>query len=505
MLEADRVEEAAPQASVSARRAALLVALGTVALHLACGGSYGWFRDELYFIACGRRLAWGYVDQPPLVALVARASLWLSGGSVLAFRAPAILAHASTVLLVGLFAARLGAGRFAAALAGICAALAPTLLAEGHLLSMNVFEILLWMALLHVILRVIDGGDPRLLLAAGGLAGIGVLNKHSFALLCATLLAGLLATPQRSILRSRYALLGAALGAAIVLPHAVWQARNGFPMLEMLAAQQWKNVRLPPLRFVAQIALEMHPVTVPVWIAGLWLSWRTPRLRPFALSAVGIVALFALLRGKPYYASPVFPPLFAAGGVQLERVLGHGARAVALAAVAVLGLATAPLAIPLLAPDALVRWQALLRAEPPRTEHHRFGALSQHFADQLGWPELARAVEQAAAQLAPGERAAVFTQNYGEAGALELLGRGLPPVVSGHNSYFTWGPPRADVLLVVGGREEDHRRACSEVRTLARVSHVEHAMPYEQDLPIFSCRGLRVPAAELWVRVKHYE
>jgi len=505
VLEADGVEQPVPQPMGGARRAALLVALGTLALHLACGGSYGWFRDEMYFIACGRRLAWGYVDQPPLIALVARLSLGLSGGSVLAFRMPAILAHAATVLLVGLFAARLGGGGFAAALAAVCAALAPTLLGEGHLLTMNVFEIFFWMALLYLALRLVEGGDGRLWLAAGALAGIGILNKHSFALLCATLVAALLATAQRRVLFSRYALAGAAVAAAIVVPHVAWQARNGFPMLELLAAQTWKNVRLPPLRFVAQAILEMHPITVPVWVAGLWLFWRTARLRAFALSASAIVALFALLHGKPYYAAPAFPPLFAAGGAQLERVLGRPARALALAATAVLGLATAPLVIPLLAPDELVRWQATLHVEPPRTEHHRFGALPQHFADQLGWPELARAVEQAAAQLRPGERAAVFTQNYGEAGALELLGRSLPPVVSGHNSYFTWGAPRADVFLVVGGREEDHRRSCSEVRTLARVSHVEHAMPYEQDLPIFSCRGLRLPADELWVRVKHYD
>ena len=136
---------------------------------------------------------------------------------------------------------------------------------------------------------------------------------------------------------------------------------------------------------------------------------------------------------------------------------------------------------------------------------HRFGALSQHFADQFGWLELTHAVESAAAQLPRGERAAIFTQNYGEAGALELLGRGLPPVVSGHNSYFTWGPPEADVLLVVGGREDDARRACADLRTVARFAHAVWAMPYEQDLLIFSCRGLRIPIAELWVRLKHYE
>jgi 4-amino-4-deoxy-L-arabinose transferase-like glycosyltransferase len=497
----------APLPSIaSARRAAMVVALGTVALHVACSGKYGWFRDEMYFIACGRRLAWGYVDHPPLVAAIARVAIALSRGSVLAFRLPAILAHAATVLLVGRFAVRLGGGPFAAALSALCAAVAPIVLGEGHLFTMNIFEILLWMALLDLTLRLIDGADHRLWIAAGALAGIGILNKHSFAVLCATLLVGLLCTKERRVLRSRFVVAGAAIAAALVLPHAIWQVRHGFPMRELLAAQEWKNVRLSPLRFVLEIAREMHPVTAPIWLLGLWLSWRTPRLRPFAISAVGIVAVFALLHGKPYYASPACPVLFAAGGFQLERLIhGAAARGAALAAVLVLGLATAPLAIPLLPPETLVRWQALLHAEPPKTEHHRFGALSQHFADQFGWLELTHAVESAAAQLPRGERAAIFTQNYGEAGALELLGRGLPPVVSGHNSYFTWGPPEADVLLVVGGREDDARRACADLRTVARVAHAVWAMPYEQDLPIFSCRGLRIPIAELWVRLKHYE
>jgi len=503
VLEVGRVDPG--RAAAGARRAALLVALATVALHLACGGRYGWFRDEMYFIACGRRLAWGYVDHPPLIAIVARAALWASGGSVLAFRLPAILAHAATVSLAGSLAARLRGGWFAAALAALCTAVAPTLLAQGHLLTMNVFELLFWMALLHLAVVLIGGADARLWVAAGVVAGIGVLNKHSFALLCATLLAGLLATPQRGILASRYAAAAVAVGAAIVLPQVVWQLRHGFPMLELLAAQQWKNVRLSPPAFVAESAFEMHPVTVPVWICGLWFLWRTRPLRSLALSAVAIVALFALLHGKPYYAAPAYLPLFAAGAVQLERVAQPAIRAGVLAVVAVLGVATAPLVIPLLAPDDLIAWQRALHVEPPRTEHHRFGALPQHFADQFGWPELARAVERAVGQLPPAERAAVYAQNYGEAGALELLGRGLPPVVSGHNSYFTWGPPDADVLLVVGGREQDHRRACSDVRVLARVAHVEHAMPYEQDLPVFSCRGFRAPLAELWMRVKHYE
>lgn len=476
-------------------RIAGLLALGTLGLHLVCGGNYGWFRDEMYFLACGRRLAWGYVDQPPLIALVSRLSHALSGEHVWLYRLPAAIAHAATVLLAGIFAQRQKGGPFAVALACVCVALAPIDVGQGGLLTMNAFEPVLY---LSVVLLALEGRW----LAVGALTGIGILNKHSFAFYAVCLLAGVLTEPK---LRSRRILLAPAIAALIVLPHAIWQVRNGFPMLELLAAQKWKNAPWTLPGYLVEQLLEMNPLALPVVLAGLWLAAR--ELRPVAIAFVLEEVLFGALKGKPYYVAPAFLPLFAMGAVALERIHSRW-RAAIPAAIGLSGLALAPIAIPLLPPAALVRWEETLHAAPAQMERQRLGPLPQHFADQFGWPELSQAVVEAASQLTPRERAhaGVFGQNYGEAAALELLGSGGLPVFSGHNSYWVWGPPPGiDTVVIVGGRIEDHLRHLRECRLAAREKDAPYAMPYERALPIYICDGLRLPMAEIWPRDKHYQ
>ena len=476
-------------------RVASLFALGALALHLACGGNYGWFRDEMYFLACGRHLAWGYVDQPPLIALVSRLSFAISGLHVGLYRLPAMLAHAATVLLAGLFVRRRGGAGFSAAVACACVALAPVYVAQGGLLTMNAFEPLLYLA---VVLLAIEGRWALV----GVLTGVGILNKHSFAFYAVCLLAGVLADPK---LRSRRILLAAAIAGLIVLPHALWQVQNGFPMVELLSAQKWKNAPWTLPGYLGEQVLEMNPLALPVALAGLWLGFR--ELRPVAIAFVLEELLFGALKGKPYYLAPAFAPLFALGGVALGRVAFRLRAAIPLL-IALTGLALAPMVVPLLNPDALVRWQRLLHFTPAQPERHRYGPLPQHLADQLGWPELSAAVAEAAATLTPAERAhaGVFGQNYGEAAALELFGSGGLPVFSGHNSYWTWGPPKGlDTVVIVGGNVEDHLKNLRACRLGATEKAAPFAMPYERQLPIFVCSGLREPIEDIWPHDKHYE
>ncbi|ABS28371.1 glycosyltransferase family 39 protein [Anaeromyxobacter sp. Fw109-5] len=494
------------------------LALATFALHAACGGRYGIFRDELYFIACGERLAWGYVDQPPGIAVVARAAHAISGTWVPGLRLLPWLASAATVFLAGRLAVRLGGGAFAAALAGVAVALSPMLAALGHLLTMNAFEPLAMVALACVLVRCVQGGSPRPWLLAGVLVAAGALLKYTSVLLAASLVAGLLATSARRALATRWALAGAALGAALVLPNLLWQAAHGFPFLELVRnGQLSKNAPFALASFARSLLLEPGPLAAPVWLGGLGWLLLAEGARPHRFLGLGGALYLALLvatRGKAYYAAPALPILLAAGGVASARALRRGAaRAAALSAVAITSAIGLPLALPLLPVQTFVRYQAALGVRPEPLERKAYGALPQHFADQHGWEALAAAVADVSRRLPAEERAraAVFAQNYGQAAALEVHGprRGLSlPVISGHNQYFLWGPPAggADPLLVVSDEREDCGGGLYRERTLAaRLPSSPWVMPYEDARWIWICRGATRPLAPFWPAVRHYE
>jgi 4-amino-4-deoxy-L-arabinose transferase-like glycosyltransferase len=253
------------------------LALGNALLHLAvilAGiGSYGYFRDELYYVACGERLAWGYVDHPPLVALVARLATELFGTSPLALRILPILAGSGVVLMTGLLARELGGGRFAQGLAALCVVIAPAYLFTFHILSMNAFDVLLWALgawVLARIMRLLRTGDRRLWLAFGLIAGLGLLNKWSFLFFGFGVFAGLLLTPARRQLLTPWPWLGGALAGLLALPHVLWQIAHGWPTLEFIAnATADKNVALAPGAFLAEQVMQVHPLTLPVWLGGL--------------------------------------------------------------------------------------------------------------------------------------------------------------------------------------------------------------------------------------------
>jgi len=494
-----------------------LAALAAFLLHAAAWDRYGIFRDELYFLVCGERLAFGYVDQPPGIALVAKLAHGLFGTWVPGLRLFPWIASAATVLLAARLARALGGGPFAATLASVAALSMPFLAGLGHYLTMNAFEPLLATGLLLVLVRLARGGDPRLWLAAGALAAGAVLFKYTSAILAVCLLLGILATPARRMLRSRWALAGGALALLIVLPNLLWQAFHGFPFLELVAGgQRFKNVSLSSAGFVGSLLLEGGPLAAPVWIGGLAWLLVARAAAPVRFLGAGAAIFFVLLLatgGKPYYVAPIFPLLVAAGGAAAEPILRRRwARVAVPAALAIQIALLAPFAVPILPVESFVAYQAALGATPRRLERKEYGALPQIYADQFGWPELARAVAEVYRALPEEERpeTGIFVQNYGEAAALDVYGRalGLPPAASGHNQYFLWGPPagRGDPLLVVGDDDEDCGRGSWRSLSLGgRGPDIPWAMPYERDLGIWICRDLARPIDGLWPHVRHYE
>lgn len=490
--------------------------LGSIALHLRAIDQFGWFRDELYYLACGAHLAWGYVDHPPLVALAAAIT---PGRSFLAARAIPILCGALAILLTWRLAERMGAKGFGRVLAALATLATPTYLFQFHTLSMNTFEILLWTLAAYLAIDLDETTSWRRWTLWGVVIGVGLLNKHSMLFWTAAIVGGWLLTGRYRIVLGRKPWLAVAVALALVAPHLAWQFAHDLPTLEFYRnAGANKIVPMSPLGFMgAQLTLA-GPGNVLLWLTGLaWLlgAARARKLRFLGVSYLLLLALFIVMRGKAYYLVPFYCALFAAGGAAVEVWFGRlrpvFAGLVTLTIVG-LGALAAPLAMPMVSPDATIAWSRRLGMAPPQAERAALGDLPQHLADMFGWPELIESLAAIRDRLPSDDRRGlqIVVGNYGEAAAVDWLGgaRGLPPARSPHNAYFMWGPPQATSgpVLVLGNRRWDERRlgtAFDQV-TLAGRTRCTHCMPHENDLPIYLCRGWKTPPAQLWPGLKLY-
>ena len=485
-------------------------------LHFLTNGQYGYFRDELYYLACGEHLDWGYVDQAPLIAVVARAQRAVLGDSLFATRFLPAVAGAATVFLTGLLARELGGRRFGVAPACLAVIVAPSYLAAHTLLTMNAFEPLVWVACAYMAARVLNGAGERLWLWFGVVAGLGLMNKHSTLAFGFAVVAGLLLTPARRFFLSRWLWLGGLAAFLIFLPNVLWQIAHGWPTVEVLRnADKNQNVAFSLAEFVKGQVLFMHPLTLTVWAAGLYfyLAGAGRRWRALGLAYVVLFALMVVFRAKVYYLLPFYPVLLAAGGVQFEAWLARPRLArlkpATLALLVVGGVVTAPLALPVLPVETFIRYQRALGFEPPRMERFRLGELPQHYADMFGWEEMTAEVARVYNSLPAEERprCAVFARNYGEAGAIDFFGPryGLPKAIGKHQNYFLWGPRdyTGECVITVGEREEGVRKSFDQVELAATITH-PYAIPHENNLPVFVCRRPKRPLKEIWPEVKCY-
>jgi 4-amino-4-deoxy-L-arabinose transferase-like glycosyltransferase len=493
----------------------ILAGLAGFLLHLVGNPHYGFFRDELYFIACGRHPAFGYVDQPPLVpALAAISQAW--GPSLLLLRAVAALFAGASLYVTCLLARELGAGAFGQALAALAAFLSPVLMNFGMKLSTDTPGLVLWPLAALLVLRLARGADPRGWLAVGAALGVAAEAKYSVILFALALLLGLLATRTRRILWTPWLLAGIAFCVLLALPSVVWQAAQGFPMWELLRnGQKGKNVVLSPLGFLGAQLLITNPALALVWLSGLAFLLRDATTRFLGLTYLFLLGGMVALHAKHYYPADIYPLLFAAGGAALERwtAFRRSVRVALVGAVVALGGVLVPYAMPLLPLPTFLAYQSqiarLLPLESTKTENLRMGPLPQDWADMQGWPELADAVARVYRALPPEERrrAAIFADNYGEAAAIDFFGAplGLPPAVTGHNQYWLWGMHGYDgaVLIDVNANVADDSKLCQSA-TLGGTYTSPLSMPYESHFDIVLCRGLKPPLAEFWRRQRFY-
>jgi len=498
---------------------AVLIYLGLAKflIHLAVAGQYGYFRDELYYIVCGQHLAFGYVDHPPFTPLIASLSRALFGDSLVGLRIFPALAGAATVILAGLIARKLGGGRLAQVLAAVAVLVSPVILNFGYMLTNNAFDILFWTAAAYVLTIILKDDRPRLWPVFGLVAGLALQNKYSIAFFVAALGAGFLLTSARTQLRSGWFWTGAAAALAVVLPNLLWQIRHGLPFIELNRnAAASKNAVLSLWQFLSGQILEAKPLVFLFVLLGLFYFLLAPEMRSvraFGWAYLGLFVFFVVSGGKTYYMAPIYPLMLAGGAVGQERLSAHLKKQWLCPMLIVLlvlgGALLAPFAIPVLSPAGLASYIQRLGIAPQSGERHEMGSLPQHFADQFGWMELTEDVARVYRGLSEADQAVcgIYAQNYGEASAINVLGRrlGLPRAVSGHNSYWLWGPDpaRTEVMIVIGGSLKDCRQGFEDVVEAARHSSV-YAMPYENDLPIYVCRRPRGRCEDLWPRLKSY-
>ncbi|HEY4924919.1 MAG TPA: glycosyltransferase family 39 protein [Roseiarcus sp.] len=498
-------------------RPSIVLGATCLLLHLVIISRYGVFRDELYFIVCGEHPALGYVDQPPLIPLIAGASHALFGTALIPLRLIPALAMGATVALTAEFACILGGGRFAQGLSALAVLASPVLLVDGLLLSTDALQPLTWLACGWCLVRIAQTGDERWWLGFGLAVGVALISKFLIFFYLAGLAIGVLATPFRRSLLKPWLYVGALITMIFLAPSLYWQAENGWPFLELgKAAVAGKNLVFSPLGFLGQQALFIGPASAPIWLAGLWrLTVRPPlpHLRVFPIAFVTTGVLVYALHGKAYYLAPVYPVLLAGGALAIESWLVRPAyRWVAATAIGVAGAIAAPLALPILPPEDYGAYARAPGMSPGMTAMERGApsALPQQLADMFGWHEMAEKVSAVYNALPPDERAGAvfFGHNYGEAAAVDVYGPALrgPPAISGHNNYYLWGPRGFDgsIAIVVGG---DPVQYATYYRSVERVGELDspYALRSETGIPVYVLRGLRIPVATAWPALRHYD
>jgi hypothetical protein len=494
----------------------LCIAAVKFALHMIFNNRYGYFRDEFDYMACGGHLAWGYVDQPPLVPFLTRISREALGDSLRAIRFLPAFTSSATVVLTALITRELGGRRYAMLLSALAAALAPMYLSNGSIVTTNYMEPLFWMGCAYFAILAITREAPRYWLWFGVMAGFGLENKYSITVFGFGIVIGLLLTPQRHSLKSKWIWLGGMAAFLIFLPNLLWNIHYHWPFVELIRniKADGRDVQLSAVQYLAQQLFLIGPVSAPIWMVGViaLLFWKP--LRPYrTLGWCYLVAftVFVTLKGKNYYLAPIYPMLLAAGAVAFERGIERTRQAWLKPLIAGVifanGIYLLPITVPVLPVERFIGYADSLPFKLPRSEKSHFRALlPQHYADQFGWEEMTAAVAKIYNSLPPEQRAktGIFANNYGYAGAIDFFGPryGLPKSISAHQSYWFWGPRAytGESLIVLG----DNRRSLApKCASIAEYDVTFSSYALERD-PIFVCQELKWKLQEIWPEMKKW-
>jgi Dolichyl-phosphate-mannose-protein mannosyltransferase len=499
--------------------AVLVIAIAKLVLHCIFNFRYGYFRDEFDYLICGRHLAWGYVDQPPLIPFLTRLGQWLLGDSLRAIRFLPALWISAVVVLTAMMARQFGGRRFALVLSAIGILVAPIYLSDGSLLTTNCLEPLLWTGCAYFAVEAIQTGNSRYWLWFGIVAGIGLEEKYSIAFFCFAVAVGLILTKERRVFTDKWLWMGVAAAFLIFLPNLLWNIHHHWPFLELMhnIRASGRDVHLSAVRYIAQQIVLLHPVLAPIWITGLLAMLFASNMKPYrslGWSYLVTLTVFIVLNGKHYYLAPIYPLLLASGAVTIEGAIERWhqrwLQPVIVVILVAAGAWIAPLVMPILSIDEFIAYMDKLPIKVSPSEHsHTSAMLPQYYADQFGWEEMVAVVNQAWLRVPSQDRTdcGIFAQNYGQAGAIDFLGSRyrLPPALSGHQTYFLWGPRSysGNCLIVVG----DKRARLEELyQQVEYVGTSDNPYALERNVQVFLCRHARFGSLKkFWPQLKVWD
>ncbi len=506
-----------------------LIALAKLLFHIYFNNRYGYFRDEFDYISCGNHLAWGYVDQPPLIPFLIRINRAILGDSLRSIRFIPALASSLLVVQTAIIAREFGGRRFALLLSAIAIVIAPQYLSNGGLLSTNCLEPNLWMGCAYFAILAIKRDNPRYWLWFGVVAGLGMQEKYSIAVFGFGIVIGLLLTAQRRVFLNRWIWLGGLAAFLIFLPNLLWNLHYHWPFVELMRniRAEGRDVVLPLPQFFLQQTFLIDPITAPIWLTGLLALLFSTRLKPYRLLGwcyLVCFTVFFVLHGKNYYLAPVYPMLLAAGAVVIESAINgktigdpenaHPRRLWLKVVIVIVLLASgthlAPVTVPILSPDRFLAYTKTLPFKLPVMEHsHARAALPQWYADQFGWQEIVAETALAWNRVPVEDQkdCAIFAQDYGQAGAIDFLGRryGLPASLSGHQTWFLWGPRgySGNCMIILDDSRERLEQLFDHVEYVGTSADNPYAL--EKEIDVYICRGAKFGTlAELWPRLKRW-
>lgn len=488
------------------------VIAGTIVWAIGVFGAYGWFTDELYFLACARRPALGYVDHPPLATLVLSVLRLICGDHLALIRLVPAAAYGAAIVLVGRLARQLGGGAFAQTLAAGIFATAPAVLVIAGFYSMNPFELVFAIVLADVALALTRGAHPRAWLGFGAITGLALLNKHSAVLPAGLLALATLGSPARAHLATRWPYLGAAVAAVVAAPNLVWLAAHDGVTLEFYRISvPVKNIARSPLEALVGQAMFVGPMAFAVAVIGAIGLAKQPGRRGFAaMFAITLAVMVTSGLSRADRILAVYPVVFAAGACAVERFARDRPwrAAAVVGALAVGAVPPLPLVLPLLPPPLVLRYSTAL-AVTPQLEVAKRGAMPQWLGDKRGWRELVDATLAVYRALPRDEqrRTVVFGADYGIAGALELYGpaSGLrAPVISTHDELWARGPgPVRDAIVLAVGHDATYWNAL--YADVQRAGAVRCTGCLIDGTAIWIAHGDRPGLAARWPELRRFE
>ena len=508
------------------------IALAKLLFHIYFNNRYGYFRDEFDYIVCGDHLAWGYVDQPPVIPFLIHICRAVLGDSLRSIRFIPALASSLLVVQAAVLAREFGGRRFALLLSAATILIAPQYLSNGSLLTTNCLEPNLWMGCASFAILAIKRDDPRYWLWFGVVAGIGLEEKYSIALFGFGIVVGLLLTAHRRVFLNRWIWIGGAAAFVIFLPNLLWNIHYDFPFIQLMhnIRAEGRDVVLPLPQYFLQQMILVHPFATPIWLTGLFALLFSAKLRSYRFLGWCYLVCFTILfvlHGKNYYLTPVYPMLLAAGAVVIESAIdgkkdaklnepGRTRRAwlkpVILIVLLADGIHLVPITVPVLSPNKFLAYTKTLFFKLPVMEHaHARAALPQWYADQFGWNEIVAETAVAWSRLSAADRAdktcGIFAQDYGQAGAIDFVGRryGLPPALSGHQSWSLWGPRgySGNCMIVLDDKRERLEQLWQSVEYVGTSADNPYAL--EKEIPVFICRGAKFGTlTDIWSQIKRW-